>query len=316
MTATPPGPDETPAPQAPGSPDARRGFLLGLAAYLLWGAMPLYFPLLQPAGPVEIIAHRVVWSLVVCAVILLVTRTTGQLVRVLRDRRLLATLALAAVLVAVNWTVYVWAVLTDRVLDAALGYFVNPLLTVLLAVVVLHERLRPAQWVAVGLGAVAVVVLTAGLGTVPWVALTLAASFGLYSLVKNRVGPRVGAVPGLAAETLVLAPVALAYLAWLTARGESSFGQHGTGHALALASAGLVTAVPLLLFAAAARRVPLRVVGLLQYLTPVLQFLVGLLVFHEAMPTARWIGFALVWSALLVLVVDGVRGGRRSLRRA
>jgi chloramphenicol-sensitive protein RarD len=242
--------------------------------------------------------------------LLAVTRTTGQLRAVLHDRRLLATLSVGAVLVAVNWSVYVWAVLADRVLDAALGYFINPVVTVLLAVVVLRERLRPLQWVAIGFGLAAVAVLTVGVGRVPWVSLVLAFSFGLYSLVKNRVGGRVAPAPGLAAETLVLTPFALAYLAWLAATGDNTFAAHGVWHALALASAGVVTAIPLLLFAAAARRVPLSVIGLLQYLTPVLQFVVGLLVFHEHMPVARWIGFMLVWAALAVLTFDGLRAMR------
>jgi chloramphenicol-sensitive protein RarD len=307
---------------APQRSENRRGLLAGFGAYLLWGGMPLYFPLLDPAAPLEIIAHRVIWSMVFCVLLLAVTRTFGQLGAVLRDRRLLGTLAVGAVLVAVNWSIYVWAVLEDRVLDAALGYFINPVVTVLLAVIVLRERLRPLQWVAIGFGLAAVAVLTVGVGHVPWVSLALAFSFGLYSLVKNRVGGRVSATPGLAAETLVLTPVALGYLGWLSATGDNTFAAHGPWHALALASAGVVTAVPLLLFAAAARRVPLRVIGLLQYLTPVLQFVVGLLVFHEEMPVARWAGFVLVWAALAVLTFDGLRTLRatrladRQVRRA
>ncbi|MGC5167676.1 EamA family transporter RarD [Luteimicrobium sp. DT211] len=310
---TPPAPDAPPQ-TTPAETDARRehrrGLAAGFGAYLLWGAMPLYFPLLEPAAPLEIIAHRVVWSLVFCLLLLLATRSFPQLRAVLRDPRLLTTLGIGAVLVAVNWSIYVWAVLEDRVLDAALGYFINPVVTVLLAVLVLRERLRPLQWVAIGLGIVAVVVLTVGVGHVPWVSLALAFSFGLYSLVKNRVGGRVAAAPGLAAETLVLAPFAVGYLVYLQAQGTNTMTSHGAGHLLALASAGVVTAVPLLLFAASARRVPLRVVGLLQYLTPVLQFLVGLLVFHETMPVARWVGFVLVWAALVVLTTDGLRAAR------
>ncbi len=303
-------PDATAPAEDEARREYRRGLAAGFAAYLLWGAMPLYFPLLDPAAPLEIIAHRVVWSLVFCVLLLAVTRTIPQLGAVLRDRRLLLPLSLGAVLVAVNWSIYVWAVLEDRVLDAALGYFINPVVTVLLAVLVLRERLRPLQWVAISLGLVAVVVLTVGVGHVPWVSLALAFSFGLYSLVKNRVGGRVAAAPGLAAETLVLTPLAVGYLVYLQAQGENTMTTHGTGHVLALASAGIVTAVPLLLFAASARRVPLRVVGLLQYLTPVLQFLVGLLVFNETMPVARWVGFVLVWAALILLTTDGLRAAR------
>ncbi|GII98748.1 chloramphenicol-sensitive protein RarD [Sediminihabitans luteus] len=302
----------TPSPSA-----ARQGVLLGATAYLLWGAMPLFFPLLEPAGAFEIIAHRIVWSLVFCVVLLVATRTTSQVAPVLRDRRLLGRLAVGAVLVAVNWTVYVWGVLHGHVLDAALGYFINPLVTIGLAVVVLRERLRPAQWVALGFGGVAVVVLTVGVGTFPWIAMSVAVSFGLYALVKNRTGAHVAALPALAVETGVLAPLALAFLAVLAATGSGTFTTEGVGHALLLASCGVVTGLPLLLFGAAARRVPLRVVGMLQYLAPVLQFLVGLLVLHEPMPTARWVGFALVWVALVILTADALRAvqGARLARR-
>ncbi|PJI94958.1 EamA family transporter RarD [Luteimicrobium subarcticum] len=326
---TPPDPaTETPrdAPRPTGTtgqdpqPDAarqsREGLAAGFAAYLLWGAMPLYFRLLEPAGALEIIAHRVLWSLVFCLVLLLATGGLRPLRDALRSGRLVGTLSVAAVLVAVNWSVYVWAVLNDRVLDAALGYFVNPIVTVLLAVVFLRERLRPLQWASLGLVGAAVVVLAVGVGGMPWVSLALAFSFGLYGLLKNRVGGRVAAAPGLAVETLVLTPVAAGYLVWLSAQSTNTFTQDGPWHAVALASAGVVTAVPLLLFAAAARRIPLSVVGLIQYLTPVLQFLVGLLVFHEAMPASRWAGFLLVWAALIVLTADALRQVRTTRRRA
>ncbi|ROS76743.1 EamA family transporter RarD [Cellulomonas sp. PhB143] len=292
------------------SPPDRWGVPLGAGAYLLWGGMPLFFPLLEPAGALEIIAHRVVWSLVFCALLLVATRSTRSMVPVLRNRRTFALLALGGVLVATNWTVYVYGVLHDHVLDAALGYFVNPLVTILLGVLVLRERLRRAQWVALGIGAVAVVVITTGVGGFPWIAVSVAVTFGLYGLVKNRVGRSVGALPGLATETLALAPLALAYLGWLAVEGTGTFTTQGTAHVLLLMSCGVVTGVPLLLFGAAARRIPLSVVGMLQYLTPVLQFLVGLLVFHEPMPTSRWIGFSLVWLALLVLTTDALRALR------
>jgi chloramphenicol-sensitive protein RarD len=294
------------------------GLATGVGAYVLWGVLPLYFPLLQPAGAVEIIAHRVVWSLLFCLLLLGVTRTWGTFLAALRNRRTLGVLAIAAVLLAVNWLVFVFGILTDRVVDAALGYFINPLVTVTLAVVVLRERLRVVQWVALGFGAAAVVVITAGYGRLPWIALTLALSFGFYGLLKNRVGRTVGAVPGLAVETLVLAPVALGYLLWMSAVGRGTFETEGLGHALILASSGIVTSIPLLLFNTAARRLPLSMIGLLQYIAPVLQFLIGVLVLHEQMPAARWWGFALVWVALGILTVDGVRHGRaqRLVRRA
>lgn len=298
-------PPATDRRRAAGSTDPV-GLASGLGAYLLWGAMPLYFPLLQPAGPVEIVANRVVWSLLFCLVLLAVTRGWGPFRDALRTPRTLRLLAVAAVLVAVNWLVYVYAVLSDQVVDAALGYFVNPLVTVVLAVVVLGERLRPAQWAALGLGAVAVVVIAVGYGQVPWIAFALAVSFGLYGLVKNRVGRTVPAVAGLAVETLVLAPLAGGYLVWLGLQGEATFVGYGPWHAVALVSAGVVTATPLLLFGAAARRIPLSLLGLIQYLTPTIQFLIGVVVLGEAMPPARWAGFALVWAALVILTADGL----------
>ncbi len=290
----------------------RSGLLLGAGAYGLWGFLPLYFPLLAPAGPVEIIAHRVVWSLLFCVAILLVGRTWRAALATVRQGRMLALLALAGVLVATNWLVFVAGVLGGHTVDAALGYYINPLVTVGLAVLVLGERLRPAQWVAIAIGGLAVLVLTIGVGRLPWIALTLAFTFGLYGLIKNRVGRTVPALASLAVETAFLAPAALVYLAVLGSAGD--FATHGAWHGLALAGTGVVTAVPLLLFGGAARRLPLNVVGLLQYLTPTLQFAVGLLVFHEPMSAIRWWGFGLVWVALVVLTVDTVRAGGPTLR--
>lgn len=292
------------------------GLAAGIGAYALWGVFPLYFPLLEPAGPVEIIAHRVVWSLVFCVLVLALTRTWRAFAALWRRPRTLALLGLAAAFLAVNWLVYVYAVNAGHVVDASLGYFINPLVTVLLAVVFLGERLRAVQWAALGLGTVAVVVIALGHGTVPWVALVLAGSFGVYGLIKSRVGGHVEAAPGLAAETALLAPLAGGYWLWLELQGTSTFGAYGGWHAVALASAGAVTAVPLLMFGAATRRLPLSVVGLVQYLTPVLQFTIGVAVLHEAMSGARWAGFALVWAALLVLVVDGFRHRRTQLLEA
>ncbi|MFD2026591.1 EamA family transporter RarD [Promicromonospora aerolata] len=287
----------------------RWGLPLGISAFTLWGAMPLFFPLLEPAGAIEIVANRVVWSLAFCLIALTVMRQLGAFRDALRSPRVLGTLATAAVLIVVNWVVYVYAVLTDRVLDAALGYFINPVITVLLGVLILRERLRPVQWLAVAFGVASVVVLSTGLGGLPWISLCLALSFGMYGLVKNRVGRTVPALPGLAVETVVATPFAIAYLVWLGSSG--TFTGHGVGHSLLLMSSGIVTALPLLLFGAAARRLPLSVVGMLQYLTPALQFLVGLLVFGEHMPPARWIGFILIWVALVLLTTDGVHQSRK-----
>ncbi|WP_149204174.1 EamA family transporter RarD [Actinotalea subterranea] len=308
------GPTTPAGPTRPAGLDTR-GVALGLGAYLLWGFLPLYFPLLAPAGPVEIIAHRVVWSLLFCLLLLRVTGTWSAFRAAVADRRTLRTLALAGVLVATNWLVFVFGVLTGHTVDTALGYYINPLLTVGLAVVALGERLRAAQWVALGIGAGAVVVITAGVGRLPWIALTLAATFGVYGLIKNRVGRTVPAVASLAVETAVLTPLAVAYLVWLTATGVAAFGAEGPGHVAATVGVGVITAVPLLLFGAAARRLPLSVVGLLQYVAPTIQFLVGVLWFGEEMPPARWLGFGLVWLALVVLTADGLRAGRPVSRR-
>lgn len=288
-----------------------RGLLFAFAAYLLWGAFPLYFKLISAAGPFEIIGHRVLWTFVFCLLAVVGWRETGHLKEVLADRRLFWGLTGAGVLVTVNWTIYVWGVLNDHVVDAALGYFINPLFTVALAVLVLHERLRLAQWVAVGVAAVAVLVIAIGYGQVPWVALSLAVSFGLYGLVKKQVGGRVSPLVGLTIETTMLAPVALAFLVWLQATGASNLLRHGPGLTVGLVAAGIITAIPLLLFAAASARIPLSMMGLIQYVTPMLQFIFGVWINHEAMPPARWAGFALVWVALIVLTVDSLRAARR-----
>lgn len=298
------------SPDVPVPPLDRVGLALGLGCYLLWGGMPLYFRAIEAAGAVEIVAHRAVWSLVLCLLLVVLTRTVGELRTALRDGRTVRMLALAAGLIAVNWLTYVYGVNTGRTVDAALGYFINPIFTVVLAVVVLGERLRPLQWVAVGVGAAAVVVIAVGYGELPWIALTLAVSFGLYGLVKNRAGRSVGALPGLVVETAALLPLAVGYLVWLTAVGGSTFGALGAGHTLLIVASGPITALPLLLFGAAARRLPLSVVGMLQYLTPVLQLLVGLLVFHEPMPPERWAGFVLVWLAIALVTADGLRHRR------
>jgi chloramphenicol-sensitive protein RarD len=283
------------------------GFAAGVAAYVLWGLFPLYWPLLQPAGAVEILAHRIVWSAVFAAAILAPTLGFRWVARL--GRRRTGLLALAAVLVTVNWGTFIHAVNSGHVVETSLGYFINPLVTVALAVGVLGERLRRTQWVAVLIGLVAVVVLAVDYGHPPWISLVLAVSFALYGLVKKRAG--VDGVQSFAVESALLALPALAYLVWLGAAGRGTFTAEGAGHAALLAAGGVATAVPLMLFGVAAIRVRLSTVGLLQYLAPILQFAIGVLVDGEAMPLSRLAGFALVWVALVVFTVDAVHHGRR-----
>ncbi|TKK89760.1 EamA family transporter RarD [Herbidospora galbida] len=284
-------------------PDLRRGVWYGIAAYALWGLFPLYWPLLKPSGAVEILAHRMLWSLVAVVAILAVRRHWTWIRNLTRRQVLL--LAGAGALVSTNWGVYIYAVNSGHVVESALGYFINPLVSILFGVVILGERLRRWQWVAVGLGTTAVVILTVGYGQLPWIALTLAFSFGLYGLVKKKA--QVGAAESLTIETLVMLVPAAIYL--FTLGGDNTFGNHGAGHALLLISSGIVTAVPLLFFAASVITVPLTIVGLLQYIAPVLQFLLGVLIVKETMPAERWIGFGVVWLALAVFTWDSLRYG-------
>lgn len=295
--------------------DTRRGTIYGIAAYFLWGLFPLYWPLLEPASSFEIVAHRIVWSLVVVLVILAVRRDWGWVGPFSRDRASQWRLTLASVLIAGNWCLYIYGVNTDHVVETSLGYFINPLVTVLIGVAVLGERLNRVQWVAVGLGAVAVLMLAVDYGRPPWIALGLAFSFAIYGLLKKQIGPRVGAVASLTVESVVMFLPALVFLVVLEGGGDAQFGHHGLGHAGLLASAGVATAVPLLFFAAAASRVPLTVLGLLQYLAPVLQFITGVLIYREPMPASRLAGFALVWAALVVLTADSLRQRRNTRRR-
>lgn len=286
--------------------EQRRGVIAGAFAYSMWGLFPLFFHHLAPTGPLEVLGHRIIWSFVVVSIVLrLRGGASGQ--AVLRaDGRRAVRIALAALLLAVNWLTYLWAVNNGHIVDAALGYFINPLLSVALGVIALGERLRRAQGWAVLLGAVAVVILTAGYGKLPWVALTLATTFGIYGFLKKTIVVP-GAIESLAAESAVLLPLAVVGFAIALAGPGITFGHHGLGNVALLVLTGPVTAVPLVLFAFAAHRIPLTLVGLLMYLTPVGQFLCGVLVFHEAVPLARLVGFALVWVALVILTVDAVR---------
>jgi chloramphenicol-sensitive protein RarD len=275
---------------------------------------PLYFPLLVPAGPIEILGHRVLWSLVFLLLVLLVRRRWAWVRLVLRDGRRLLLLLLASTVIAVNWGVYIWAVNSDHVVEASLGYFINPLVTVLIGIVAFRERLRNAQWVAVGLGTLAVLVLTIGYGRLPWVGLILAVSFGTYGVVKKVIG--MPAVESLTVEAVLLIVPSMLYLGWLEENGEAAFGHAGAGHVALMAGLGVITAVPLLLFGAAAPRVPLSTLGLLQYITPVMQFVLGVVVFDETLTAVSVAGFALVWLALVVFSVDGIRNAGRDATTA
>ncbi|MFD7960326.1 EamA family transporter RarD [Streptomyces zaomyceticus] len=288
----------------------RAGLLYGIGAYGMWGLVPLFWPLLKPAGAIEILAHRMVWSLAFVGLALLALRRWGWIRELLRSPRKLGLITVAAAVITVNWGLYIWSVNTGHVVEASLGYFINPLVTIALGVLVLQERLRPAQWAAVGIGFAAVLVLAIGYGQPPWISLTLAFSFALYGLVKKKVN--IGGLESLAAETAVQFLPALGYLVWLGTQDSLAFGSHGAGHTALLAATGIVTAVPLVCFGAAAIRVPLSTLGLLQYLAPTFQFLLGILYFHEAMPPERWAGFALVWLALTILTWDALRTARRS----
>ena len=296
--------------------DERRGLIYGASAYILWGVFPLYFPLLKPAGTLEILAERMIWSLVVMLIVVRVGGTLHGVRAVARNRRQLGLLTVAALLVSCNWGTYIYGVNTGHVVEASLGYFINPLITILLAVVFLHERLRPAQWSAVAIGVVAVGVITMGFGRLPWIALVLAVSFGLYGFCKKQANA--GAVESMAIETGVLFVPALVAVCVIAAEGDLVFGAR-TPTSFLLAGTGLITVIPLLLFAAGTRRLPLSAIGLLQYLAPVLQFAVGVGIRHEDVPGTELVGFCLVWVALVVLGADGVRhqrSGRREARSA
>lgn len=287
------------------------GLALALASYVLWGFLPVLFFALRPSGAVEIVSWRIVLSLVFCAVLVTVTRGWGRLAAILRDRTAMITLAAAAVLILINWVVYVFASVTGHVVEASLGYFTNPIVTVLLGVIFLRERLRPAQWAAIGVSAIAVLVLAIGYGAFPWIALALAFSFGAYGLVKKRVGARADAIGGLTVETAVLSPFAGVVLVVLATTGGLTIGAVSPLHTALTLSLGVATAVPLILFAAAARRLPLVYLGLVQYIAPILQLVVGILVFREPMPMERWLGFGIVWLALAILTVDMLAHGVR-----
>lgn len=297
-----------------GAVDRRKGLVFAIVANSLWGMFPLYWPLLRPATPPEILAHRMVWSLFFVVLLLAATRRLGSLRRLLRKRRTMTALVGAALFQSVNWGTYIYAVNSGQVLQASLGYFITPLIVVALAVVILREKLSWFQWGSVGLGTVAVAILAIDYGQPPWLALTLGICFAVYGYLKREADS--GAIEGVAVETGVLAGPALAGIVWLGFQGEGTFSTANPGHAVLLASAGVMTLLPLLFFGAAATRLPLTTLGLLQYLPPVLQWVIAVAVVHEPMPPSRLMGFALVWCALLMLALDGWRGTRRVIAAA
>ncbi|MFK0003062.1 EamA family transporter RarD [Paenarthrobacter sp. NPDC090520] len=301
-------------PSGAGEKGGAAGILFGISAYGIWGLFPLYFYILQPADALEIVASRVVWSLLFCVLLVALTRSGAAFAGVFRNRAIFGQLIVAALLIGANWLIYIYAVTSNQTVEASLGYFVNPLASVLLGVAVFRESLRPLQWVAVGIGVVAVGVLAISYGKLPWIALSLAASFSLYGFVKKRVGSKVDAVSSLSVETVVLTPFAVVVLAILAANGAATLTTEGPGHFWLLALSGVVTAIPLIFFGASARRLSMVTIGLLQYITPVLQFLVAVVLFREAMTFERWIGFGIIWLALVALVVDMVRAGGRGRR--
>lgn len=299
---------------APGA--GRAGLIYAGIAYVLWGFLPIYFISLAPSGAFEIVAWRIVFSLVFCALLLAVTRKFKPFFALLMQPRISFTMALAGALIYVNWQTYIYSAMSGQVVEASLGYFINPIVTVFLGVFFLRERLRPAQWAAVGVSLLAVLVIAISAGSVPWIALTLAFSFGFYGYIKKRVGNTVDAVAGLTMETVWLFPVAIVQLIVVAATVGITFGTVSPVHTALLIGTGVITAVPLILFAAASRRLPLIYMGFIQYFAPVIQFLVGVLILQEPMSPERWVGFSLVWLALLILTVDalvGRRGNRQTV---
>jgi len=283
------------------------GLLFGVGSYILWGLFPLYWPLLEPANPLEIVSHRAVWTLVFCLIVLALTKQMHSTLAIIKRPKIMAGLFLTTILVSINWLTYIWATNNGHVVEAALGYYINPLIIIAFGVLLLREKMRPLQWVAVGIAAVGVTILTIDYGRLPWVAISLALSWGTYGLVKKKLD--LGALNGLAIETLIsLIPYA-GYLIYLGKQGTGQFG-HTPGLTILLISAGAVTAIPLLLFNGSTTRLPYSIIGLLQYITPTIQFSIGVWLRHEDMPAARWVGFLIIWVALIALGADLVKSSR------
>jgi chloramphenicol-sensitive protein RarD len=283
------------------------GLVFGVSAYTLWGLFPIYWPLLEPANPVEIVSHRAVWTLVFCFIILWLTKTLKSTLALLKRPKIVAGLFLGSILISINWIIYIYAATSGHVVEASLGYYINPIVVIATGVLILKEKMRPLQWVSVGVATLGVAVLTVDYGRLPWIALGLAFSWGGYGLVKKQLG--LGALEGLSIETLISSGAYLAYLIWLGNQGEGQFGVSWK-ITLLFIGGGAVTAIPLLLFNGATNRLPLTLIGLLQYITPTIQFSIGVWYFNEDMPAARWIGFVIIWIALVALALDLVKSGR------
>ncbi len=287
------------------------GILFATLSFFIWGMFPLYFHAIGEVPPMEILAHRMLWSLLFLAIVLSVRQQWGWLPKVLRQPRVLASFIASSLLLSANWFVYIWAVNNGHIIDASLGYFINPLINVLLGQLVLKEQLRRGQWLAIGVAAAGVMWLTWQAGQLPWIALILGITFGAYGLLRKTAA--LAALEGLSLETMLLFPAALIYVLWLTSHGANTFlNTEADSTRWLLAAAGPITAIPLLLFAAGARRIPMAVLGLLQYLSPSMQALLGVWVFHEAFPQPRLIGFLIIWSALLLYVAEGLWQSKRA----
>ncbi len=288
----------------------KTGLYYGLGAYITWGLIPIYWPYLEPASSLEILSHRVVWSLITLFIIISFLKQWQIVFDAVKIKKAAWLLLLGSIFISINWGVFIWAVGNDRVVDTALGYFMNPLVSVALGLIIFREKLRPLQWTAVAIAFVAVLYLTFAVGSFPWISLSLAFSFGFYGLVKKIAN--IPSLPSLTIETTFAAPFFIGFLIWLYSRGELSFIQDGVSHALWLSSSGLATVIPLLFFGAAVIRLPLSVTGLLQYLAPILQFLVGLFIFNEVVTTAKWIGFFGIWIALSFFSIDAWRYSKKN----
>lgn len=300
----------TEAPSTEAVAQHRLGLIFGIAAYGLWGLFPLYWSRLEPATPLEILCDRFVWSLVFLVILMTLTRTWSRLRPVLASKRSMLLLAVASVLIGINWGLYIWAVANKHIVEGALGYFINPLVLVVVGTVFLGERLRTLQWVAVGLAVLAVVVTTFGYGRLPWIALILAFSFAGYGFIKKIAG--VDPIASLTIEATYVSPLCIGYLLWLQSSNSLVFGHSSVKETLLLAGAGVVTAVPLLLFSGAAIRIPLSTMGLLQYLTPSIQFFLGIFLMNEHMSPVLLTGFLIVWAALALFTFDSLRNGQRN----